>query len=249
MATATKHMLVVGLGNYTHPGTRHNIGMMVVDSLAQRFQAPWYKKGAWQAEVATATTMITLKKKKKPAPRKVRFPNDSAEAKSGPSPALATGSRAPDKSSSQSLLAQTGTEPVETTTLELKLTFLKPLQLMNISGSSVSRAARDLGIPATNILVIHDDMEREIGKLSFKNEGSANGHNGVKSCVKYLGTQHFTRLRVGIGRPPVASRASNVVAGYVLGRFKPLEIEQLEELVYGKAGDEIIRVSTDPNRA
>ncbi len=92
-------------------------------------------------------------------------------------------------------------------------------------------------------------MEREIGKLSFKNEGSANGHNGVKSCVKYLGTQHFTRLRVGIGRPPVASRASNVVAGYVLGRFKPLEIEQLEELVYEKAGDEIIRVSTDPNRA
>ncbi|CAO3564195.1 unnamed protein product [Mortierella alpina] len=221
--------------------------MMVVDSLAQRFQAPWFKKGAWQAEVATATTMITLKKKKKPAQRKVRFPNDSADVKSGPSPALATGSRAPDKAS-QSLLAKT-TEPVETTTLELKLTFLKPLQLMNISGSSVSRAARDLGIPATNILVIHDDMEREIGKLSFKNEGSANGHNGIKSCVKYLGTQHFTRLRVGIGRPPVASRASNVVAGYVLGRFKPLEIEQLEELVYEKAGDEIIRVSTDPNRA
>ncbi|KAF9989714.1 peptidyl-tRNA hydrolase protein 1 [Mortierella antarctica] len=244
-------MLVVGLGNYTHPGTRHNIGMMVVDSIAQRFQAPWSKKGAWQAEVATATTMITLKKKRKPAPRRVRSSSssDSAEdTKTGPSPALAGGSIASDKLAQSSLAKKS--EPVETTTtLELKLTLLKPLQLMNISGSSVSRAARDLGIPATNILVIHDDMEREIGKLSFKNEGSANGHNGVKSCVKYLGTQHFTRLRVGIGRPPVASRASNVVAGYVLGRFKPLEIEQLEELVYEKAGDEIIRVSTDPNRA
>lgn len=114
--------------------------MMVVDSIAQRFQAPWTKKGAWQAEVATATTMITLKKKKKPAPRKVRSP-EAVDPATGPSPALARGSSAPDKSS-QSLLAKMS-EPVETTTLELKLTLLKPLQLMNISGSSVSRAGEE----------------------------------------------------------------------------------------------------------
>lgn len=102
--------------------------------------------------------------------------------------------------------------------------------------------ARDLGISATNILVIHDDMERDLGKLSFKNEGSANGHNGIKSCVKALGTQHFRRLRVGIGRPE--DRSPKIVSSFVLGRFKPLEVIKLEELVYPKAGDEIIRVST-----
>jgi peptidyl-tRNA hydrolase len=87
-------------------------------------------------------------------------------------------------------------------------------------------------------------MERDIGKLSFKSEGSANGHNGIKSCVKALGTAHFRRLRVGIGRPPVSDRSPKVVAGFVMGRFKPLEVEKLEELVYDKAGDEIIRVTT-----
>lgn len=102
--------------------------------------------------------------------------------------------------------------------------------------------ARDLGISATDILVIHDDMERDLGKLSFKNEGSANGHNGIKSCVKALGTQHFRRLRVGIGRPE--DRSPKIVSNFVLGRFKPLEVVKLEELVYQKAGDEIIRTVT-----
>ena len=111
---------------------------MVVDSIAQRFQAPWSKKGAWQAEVATATTMITLKKKKKAAPRKVRL-SDSADAATSLS--QDRDASAPDKSS-QSLLAKKS-ELVETTTLELKLTLLKPLQLMNISGSSVSRAGKE----------------------------------------------------------------------------------------------------------
>ncbi|KAG0200156.1 peptidyl-tRNA hydrolase protein 1 [Mortierella sp. GBA30] len=240
MAATTKHILVVGLGNYTHPGTRHNVGMMVVDSIAQRFNVSWAKKGAWQAEVATATTTITMKKKQ---PTSI-VRNPAARAPRPASP--------PAKDNASSTLETKPPlikkkESAETTTLELKLTLLKPLQLMNVSGSSVSRAAKELGIPATNILVIHDDMERDIGKLSFKSEGSANGHNGIKSCVKYLGTQHFKRLRVGIGRPPVSSRASNVVSGHVLGRFKPLEIEQLEELVYEKAGDEIIRVSAHPS--
>ncbi|KAK3846680.1 MAG: peptidyl-tRNA hydrolase, partial [Linnemannia gamsii] len=177
---------VVGLGNYTHPGTRHNVGMMVVDSIAERFNVPWSEKSSWKAEKDAWVT----------------------------------------------------------STLELTLTLLKPLQLMNISGTSVSKAAKDLGIPASDILVIHDDMEREIGKLSFKTEGSANGHNGIKSCVKALGTAHFRRLRIGIGRPPVTDRSPKVVAGYVMGKFKPLEVQRLEDMVYYQAGDEILRVST-----
>ncbi|KAF9291772.1 peptidyl-tRNA hydrolase protein 1 [Linnemannia elongata] len=247
--TIRKHILVVGLGNYTHPGTRHNVGMMVVDSIAQRFNVPWSEKSSWKAEVATAHTSITTRHRVTPPP-------STSGAKTSVRPT--TADTVSDTTTGGGMEASTSTstptataapvvkkkEPWVTSTLELTITLLKPLQLMNVSGTSVSKAAKDLGIPASDILVIHDDMERDIGKLSFKSEGSANGHNGIKSCVKALGTAHFRRLRVGIGRPPVSDRSPKVVAGFVMGRFKPLEVEKLEELVYHKAGDEIIRVST-----
>ncbi|KAG0038032.1 peptidyl-tRNA hydrolase protein 1 [Podila clonocystis] len=248
MATSTKHILIVGLGNYTHPGTRHNVGMMVVDSIAERFNAAWTKKGAWQAETATAVTSVRMKipkQKGNAAAGAIRaaLKNNSEANTSAIAAATTTGEAA---SATEAAIMTAAPERIkrqpEIMTMELKLTLLKPLQLMNVSGTSVSRAARDLGIPATDILVIHDDMERDLGKISFKNEGSANGHNGIKSCVKALGTQHFRRLRVGIGRPE--DRSPKIVSSFVLGRFKPLEVVKLEELVYPKAGDEIIRTVT-----
>lgn len=104
--------------------------------------------------------------------------------------------------------------------------------------------ARDLKIAVPQIMVVHDDMERDIGKMSFKSYGSAGGHNGIKSCVKFLGSQHFKRLRIGIGRPPFKTRAPDHVADYVLSKFKPSELEVLEEHIYPKACDEIIRMMT-----
>ncbi|KAG0082508.1 peptidyl-tRNA hydrolase protein 1 [Podila epicladia] len=250
MATSSKHILVVGLGNYTHPGTRHNVGMMVIDSIAERFNAAWTKKGAWQAEIATATTSIRMKMPKQKgnlAPGAIRVALAS-KSKTEANTVTSTASTGEAAGTTEAATTTTTAAPErikrqpEIMTMDLKLTLLKPMQLMNVSGTSVSRAARDLGIPATDILVIHDDMERDLGKLSFKNEGSANGHNGIKSCVKALGTQHFRRLRVGIGRPE--DRSPKIVSNFVLGRFKPLEVVKLEELVYPKAGDEIIRTVT-----
>ncbi|KAF9113083.1 peptidyl-tRNA hydrolase protein 1 [Mortierella sp. AM989] len=248
MATSTRHLLVVGLGNHTHPGTRHNIGMMVVDSIARRFNAPWTKMNHWQSEIATATTTIKVKKKTIFQPKEpIRASTQTATPATAGAATSAAGEKA-DTSTDPKTAAPVPVvrkkAPVEHNTIEVKLTLLKPLLLMNVSGSCVSRAAKDLGIKATDILVIHDDMERDIGKLSFKFEGSANGHNGIKSCIKSLGTQQFKRLRVGIGRPPNNDRSSNFIASYVLGRFKPLEVEKLEELVYDKAGDEIIKITT-----
>ncbi|KAF9314437.1 peptidyl-tRNA hydrolase protein 1 [Podila horticola] len=251
MTTSTKHILVVGLGNHTHPGTRHNVGMMVVDSIAERFNAAWTKKGAWQAETATAVTTIRMKMPKQkgsPAAGAIRAALASKNSSAANTSTTSSASTEEAASATETTTTTTTTVPErikrqpEIMTMELKLTLLKPLQLMNVSGTSVSRAARDLGISATDILVIHDDMERDLGKLSFKNEGSANGHNGIKSCVKALGTQHFRRLRVGIGRPE--DRSPKIVSNFVLGRFKPLEVVKLEELVYQKAGDEIIRTVT-----
>src|SRR5690554_3515038 len=96
--------------------------MMVVDSMAQRFNAPWTKKGAWEAEVATATTTITLKRRI-PASRNPPLVIAAADT-TLPVPV-------PRKK-----------EQFELTTLELTITLLKSLQLMNVSGTSVSRAGR-----------------------------------------------------------------------------------------------------------
>ncbi|KAI1318929.1 hypothetical protein EDD11_005363 [Mortierella claussenii] len=261
--TSTKHILVVGLGNYTLPGTRHNVGMMVLDRLAERFDATsWSRKNGWEAEIATFTTTITNRKwvavpadlHDSAAPANT---NAAIEGASGTATTTTTAAAA-----SAAASAAVAGESEETTTmalktpivrkkelkvisiLELKVTLLKPMVFMNLSGTSVSRAVRDLKIPLKDILVVHDDLERDIGKISHKSSGSAGGHNGIKSLVKYLKTQHFKRMRVGIGRPSAASRSADVVADFVLGRFKPFELKQLEELVYDKACDEVIRVTT-----
>ncbi|KAF8984710.1 peptidyl-tRNA hydrolase protein 1 [Entomortierella lignicola] len=250
MAASIKHILVVGLGNHTHPGTRHNVGMMVVDSIAKRYNAQWERMNAWQSEVATFTTTFSMKKKKPYQEPKSRLPAIT------PATTATTEAKPPAGGKVDALTdipADVPTPvvrikpPVEYETIDLKITLLKPLQLMNVSGNSVSRAVKGLGIKVSDVLVIHDDMERDIGKISFKNLGSANGHNGVKSCIKSLNTQHFKRLRIGIGRPESSSRSSDFIAEYVLGKFKPFEIKQLEELVYDKAGDEIIRTTVHPS--
>ncbi|KAG0004867.1 peptidyl-tRNA hydrolase protein 1 [Entomortierella chlamydospora] len=220
--------------------------MMVVDSIAKRFNAPWTKMGKWQADIATVTTTFSVKKKFPPQQKPCL--HDVTPA----TPQATTGSKG-NASSDPTTTTPTPTPvvrvrpPVEYETIDLKFTLLKSWQPMNLSGSSVFRAARDLNLKHSEILVIHDDMERDIGKISFKSQGSANGHNGIKSCIKSLSTQHFKRLRIGIGRPESNERSSAFIAKYVLGSFKPLEIEKLEELVYDKAGDEIIRTTVHPS--
>ncbi|KAF9172199.1 hypothetical protein BGX21_005592 [Mortierella sp. AD011] len=219
---------------------------MVVDSIAKRFNAPWTRMGSWQADVATVTTTFSVKKKI-PSQKKLHSHDVT------PATSQNTTSNEGNNSSDPTTTTPTPTTivrvkpPVEYETIDLKFTLLKSWQPMNLSGSSVFRAARDLNIKHSEILVIHDDMERDIGKISFKSQGSANGHNGIKSCIKSLSTQHFKRLRIGIGRPESNDRSSTFIAKYVLGRFKPLEIEKLEELVYDKAGDEIIRTTVYPS--
>ncbi len=59
----------------------------------------------------------------------------------------------------------------------------------------------DFPIPATNILVIHDDMDIPFGKIRFKRKGSSGGHKGVQSIIDFIGDSDFARLKIGIGRP------------------------------------------------
>jgi len=95
---------------------------------------------------------------------------------------------------------------------------LKPQTYMNLSGEAVSSLTGFYKIPASAVLVILDDMALPLGKLRFRANGSAGGHNGLQSVIDHLGTQSVPRLRVGIG---AADPGASV--GHVLGRFREEE--------------------------
>ena len=150
--------LVVGLGN---PGdkfenTRHNIGFMVADRLAEELRIPV---------------------------QKLKF-------------------------------------KALTNTAELggqKLLLMKPVTFMNLSGEAVRPAADFYKVPPDHILVISDDTALPAGKLRIRKNGSAGGHNGLKSIIQHLGTDQFPRLRIGVGEKP---HPDYDMADWVLGKFQ-----------------------------
>ncbi|MDD7014952.1 MAG: aminoacyl-tRNA hydrolase [Spirochaetales bacterium] len=95
-----------------------------------------------------------------------------------------------------------------------KIHFMKPLTYMNLSGDAIGEAARFYKIPASDILVVHDEIELPLGTVSLKWSGGLGGHNGLRSAKNVLGTADFWRLRFGVGKP-----ANGNVADYVLGSF------------------------------
>ena len=99
----------------------------------------------------------------------------------------------------------------------LKLALLKPETFMNDSGRSVAAAARFFKVEPEALLVIHDDVDLEPGRLQVRAGGGLAGHNGLRSLAQSLGTQDFLRLRIGVGRPGRGDRRS--VADYVLSGF------------------------------
>lgn len=104
------------------------------------------------------------------------------------------------------------------------LLIVKPLTFMNESGQAVGALARFNNISADHIIVVHDELDLDLGRLKMKLGGSDNGHNGLKSVRAHLSTGDFLRVRFGIGRPP--GRMSG--ADYVLGRFSGKEQAELE---------------------
>jgi peptidyl-tRNA hydrolase, PTH1 family len=159
--------IVVGLGN---PGdqyakTRHNIGWMVLDRLADR--AGWAGRGRSR----DAATVVMG-----------RFRG-------------------------------------------LDLTLVKPLTWMNESGLAVRKVLARERAPLHELLVVVDDFALPFGKLRFREGGGPGGHNGLRSIIGELGTEKFSRLRVGIGEP-----GQNVV-DHVLSTFHPDERPRLNELL------------------
>jgi PTH1 family peptidyl-tRNA hydrolase len=171
--------LIVGLGN---PGpeyrdTRHNVGFMVADALAER----WRVADQWR-EKFNALQVKAIVGAERPG-------------------SLFVGGE-------QVLLA-------------------KPLTFMNLSGQAVAGLAGFYKVEPADIFVVTDDVALPLGRLRARREGSAGGHNGLKSLIQSLATPAFPRMRVGVGR----GDNRRGLADHVLGRFEADERDTVSAAV------------------
>lgn len=104
-----------------------------------------------------------------------------------------------------------------------KVLLLKPQTFVNLSGEAVLYMASFLRVKPENIVVICDDANLEFGTVRVCKYGSSGGHNGIKSLIKFLKSDSFPRVRIGIGRPA----GDSVLESHVLGAFSRREIEAL----------------------
>ena len=158
-------LLVVGLGN---PGpnyarTRHNLGFLVVDRLADRIGSKFKAHKRSGAEVATGR----LRRR--------------------------------------------------------SVVLARPRSYMNESGRQVGPLAKFYSVPAGDIIVIHDDLDLDFGRIRLKLGGGEGGHNGLRSIATVLGSKDFHRVRIGIGRPP----GRKDPAAFVLEPFAAAERDQV----------------------
>lgn len=114
-----------------------------------------------------------------------------------------------------------------------KCLLMKPQTFMNNSGEAIGEAAKFYKIPPQNIIVFSDDISLDVGKIRIRRNGSAGGHNGLKSIIAHLGSEDFPRVKIGVGKKP---NAYMDLADWVLGRF-PKELEpQLKEALENADG-------------
>lgn len=158
--------LIIGLGN---PGTRysktrHNIGFMVADKLAERYSIGFRTRE----------------------------------------------------------LYMTGKGFVE----GVDVVLAEPLTFMNRSGGAVRDLMKRHNLSADKLIVIHDDIDMETGRLKIREKGSSGGHRGVEDIIAALGTREFVRVKVGVGRDKDIP-----IEDYVLTRFRKDELPVISEAV------------------
>lgn len=160
--------IVVGLGNpgQEYSKTRHNVGFMTVDLLAEQ----WGLTGNWR-----------------------------------------------DKFNAQ-VAEHRGQETV---------LLVKPQTYMNLSGQAVNAIVGWYKLALEDVVVVYDDLDLPTGRLRIRSQGGAGGHRGIASLLEYLGRDTFSRLRIGIGRPPQFMET----ADYVLGRFGAAELPVIEPAI------------------
>lgn len=161
---ASDFWLIAGLGNpgSKYEGTRHNMGFMVADCLAERWS--------------------------------VQFSDHKGLSKLGKGVMNLDGRLA-------------------------KFFLAKPLTFMNDSGAAVSSISAYYQIEPDHIVVIHDDMDLDFGRIKVKAGGSAGGHNGIRSIDRSLGTPQYARVRMGVGHAQRGAHSHDNTVNWVLGGF------------------------------
>ncbi len=111
----------------------------------------------------------------------------------------------------------------------------KPETYMNLSGLSVAALVRELEIPvpSQDVIVIYDELDLPLGTIRIRERGSANGHNGAKSVSGALGTDEWLRIRIGVGKPPLADGREVKAGGtdYLLSPMRKQELAVLDEVL------------------
>ncbi|MBP1890292.1 PTH1 family peptidyl-tRNA hydrolase [Clostridium moniliforme] len=114
-----------------------------------------------------------------------------------------------------------------------KVILMKPTTYMNLSGECVREVIDFYKLTNEDILVIYDDISLDLGKIRIRRKGSAGGHNGIKSIIAHVGSDEFSRIKIGVGQP------KGDLVNYVLGKFSKEEKEVLEEVL------EVSKLATD----
>ncbi|MBD8500678.1 aminoacyl-tRNA hydrolase [Paenibacillus arenosi] len=108
-----------------------------------------------------------------------------------------------------------------------KVVLIKPMTYMNLSGETIRAYMDFYKASLDDFIVLYDDMDTELGKVRLRYQGSAGGHNGIKSIIAHTGTQSFNRVRMGISRPA----PGRDIADYVLEAFPKADASLLEQTV------------------
>ncbi len=169
---ASDFWLIAGLGNpgSKYEGTRHNMGFMVADCLAERWS--------------------------------ISFSDHKGLSKLGKGVMNLDGRLA-------------------------KFFLAKPLTFMNDSGAAISSISSYYQIETDHIVIVHDDMDLDFGRIKVKAGGSAGGHNGIRSIDRSLGTPQYARVRMGVGHAQRGAHAHDNTVNWVLGGFAGVQKSEL----------------------
>jgi len=107
----------------------------------------------------------------------------------------------------------------------------KPETFMNLSGLSVAALLQELELGVEDLIVLYDELAIPLGTIRIRERGSAAGHNGVKSISGVLGTEEWTRIRIGVGKPPVETGKAVKSGGkdFLLSPMRKQEFKELDE--------------------
>ena len=107
-----------------------------------------------------------------------------------------------------------------------RVLLMKPQTFMNSSGDAIAAAVSFYKIPPERIIILHDEISFDAGVIRIRRQGSAGGHNGLKSIIEHLSSDNFPRVKIGVGQKP---RPDYDLVSWVLGKFPEAEIKVLHE--------------------